>query len=112
MAPWKATILEAARRQWPVGEEPIGVECSISIVHFYAGAAMDVDNFAKPLLDAIKGLVLLDDHLVSQLTVRRTDLAALLPMSGYPRDVQPYIRAGSDFVYLRVDRAPNHEVLP
>ena len=40
----------------------------IAITHFYGGASMDVDNIPKPVLDALEGLVYVDDEQLTDMT--------------------------------------------
>jgi hypothetical protein len=42
--------------------------------YFFGGASLDVDNMAKPILDALKGLVYSDDSQVTDLLCRKRDL--------------------------------------
>ena len=57
---------------------PVTEPVMIAITHFYGGASMDVDNIPKPVLDALKGLVYVDDEQLTDITCRKRDLNATL----------------------------------
>ncbi len=87
------------------------------IIYFYHGeTTLDVDNIAKSLLDGLKGVVFRDDQQVSELRIRKSRFGAGLSLTG----ASPYLldaiermsRAGSDFVYVRADPAPDHGRIP
>ena len=91
----------------------IAEEVSATIVYFHDGDAdIDVDNIAKPVLDALVDLVYLDDFLVAELTIRRTALAAGLTVRDPSPDLSDALVGGRDFVYVRIADGPDHEVLP
>jgi hypothetical protein len=33
----------------------------VTVTHYYASVSIDLDNLAKPILDAIKGIAIVDD---------------------------------------------------
>ncbi len=87
------------------------------IIYFYHGeTTLDVDNIAKSLLDGLKGVLFRDDRQVSELRVRKSRVSAGLSLIG----ASPYLldaiermsQAGSDFVYVRADQAPDHSRIP
>lgn len=87
------------------------------IIYFYQGeTTLDVDNIAKSLLDGLKGVLFRDDRQVSDLRIRKSRFGAGLSLTG----ASPYLleaiermsRAGSDFVYVRIDPAPDHGRIP
>jgi hypothetical protein len=69
----------------------------------YAPAA-DLDNIVKPLQDALKGLAFQDDVQVVDLvaSMRRKGGNDRVPMSAM---LAAAFGAGSDFVYVAIDRA-------
>src|SRR5919198_1177213 len=71
---WKVNVKSRALERWPKDAPPVDQDVSMEITHFFEGAPADVDNIAKPILDAIKGLVYVDDRQVSDLVCRRRPL--------------------------------------
>ena len=97
--------------------EPTDQDVAILIIYFYQGeTTLDVDNIAKSLLDGLKGVLFRDDRQVSELVVRKSRLGAGLSVTGaslYLLDaVERMSRDASDFVYVRVDPAPDHGNIP
>jgi len=87
------------------------------MIYFYRGeTTLDVDNIAKSLLDGLKGVVFRDDQQVSELLVRKRRLTAGLSLTGaslYLLDaIERMSQAGSDFVYVRANPAPDHSRIP
>src|SRR3954468_23956584 len=75
---WQQRIKEAAATAG--APQPLFAgELSAVIIYFHhQETRLDVDNFAKPILDALTGTVLEDDRLISALTVRKTRLGRSL----------------------------------
>lgn len=72
----------------------------------------DVDNMSKPILDALKGLILEDDRHVVQLIARKTHLH-----DGYAAiDPSPKLAGGlalsKDFVFVSIKGPPDHARVP
>ena len=88
-------------------------ELSVVIVYYYLNeTALDVDNLAKPILDAMVGLAYEDDGQISQLTVRKTRLEPLLELHDPRPPLAAALEAGSDFAYVAIGTAPDHTELP
>jgi crossover junction endodeoxyribonuclease RusA len=114
---WRERVAGAARNQLGPKYPPIEEEISVVVIYFYRGqAALDVDNIAKPLLDALKGVVFRDDAQVSELRVRKTSVAESFSLSGaspvLTEAFEQMSQRRSDFVYVRIDPAPDHSRSP
>ncbi|MGH6906012.1 MAG: RusA family crossover junction endodeoxyribonuclease [Geminicoccaceae bacterium] len=68
---WIEELREAVRNRWPAEEPPALGPISVTITHIYAEVAVDLDNLAKPVLDALKGLVCQDDGQVTDIKMRK-----------------------------------------
>lgn len=83
----------------------------LTITYFYEESGMDVDNIPKPIADALKGLVYVDDAQINDVLCRRRDLSAGLRIV----DPSPILAAGFDlgaeFLHIRVDPAPDQETI-
>jgi hypothetical protein len=110
-------VSQAARERLQEESEPTDQDVAVLIIYFYQGETfLDVDNIAKSLLGGLKGVLFRDDQQVSELLVRKSRLIAGLSLTG----ASPYLldaiermsRAGSDFVYVRADPAPDHSRIP
>jgi DNA repair protein RadC len=110
-------VARAARERLQEEGELANADVAVLIIYFYQGeTTLDVDNIAKSLLDALKSVLFRDDRQVSELVVRKTRLSAGLSLTGaslYLLDaVERMSRDASDFVYVRVDPAPEHGNIP
>ena len=96
----------AAARHWG-SDSPIVGEVRVMITNFFYGSAPDLDNMAKPILDALEGVVYVNDFQVSDLICRNRN------RNGDPRIPSPsqtmLDRLGDPkpFVHIFVDDALN-----
>ena len=114
---WRERVARAARQRLSEDAGPTNQDLSVLIIYFYQGETfLDVDNIAKSLLDGLKGIIFRDDQQVSELVVRKSRFSAGFSLTG----ASPYLldaiermsQAGSDFVYVRADPAPDHGRIP
>ena len=95
-----------ASQRWGSGP-PITGDVMVVITNFFAGSVADLDNMAEPILDALEGVVYIDDYQVSDLICRNRNL------NGDPRIPSPsqtMLARLSDpkpFVHIFVDDAMN-----
>ena len=54
---WVDELRRSAMSRWPPGEPPAAGAIHVEITHVFVGTSGDLDNLAKPVLDALKGLV-------------------------------------------------------
>jgi hypothetical protein len=114
---WRERVARAARERLREEDGPTAQDVAVLIIYFYQGeTTLDVDNIAKSLLDGLKGVLFRDDRQVSELVVRKSRLSAGLSLTGaslYLLDaVERMSQDASDFVYVRVDPAPDHGNIP
>ena len=68
---WIARVAEVAKREWPVDAPPWREAAAVAITHYIDRVAMDLDNLPKPILDATKGIVMVDDSQVVEMVLRK-----------------------------------------
>jgi crossover junction endodeoxyribonuclease RusA len=110
---WQDRVREAARLRIPTGAEPVAVPCQVTVIYFHDERPMriDNDNLAKPVLDALNGLVFADDRLVTHTIIRRVLISEHLLVRN--SDILGAAFATSaEFVYVRVELAPAYEEVP
>jgi crossover junction endodeoxyribonuclease RusA len=102
---WEELIRSQARASLPNDFSLYSGTVLLVICYFHTDVALDVDNIVKRLQDAIVGIVLIDDSLVSDLIVRKRDLGRPFVVER----VSPVLAAGlerqRDFVYVSVSEA-------
>lgn len=108
---WMETVRRNAAQYWPAQEMPSTGRLMVTIVHFYEGIELDLDNLPKPILDGIKGLVYEDDRQITDLVCRKRDLKENLPLPELPNLLLEGINRGYPFVYILVAAAPSPEVI-
>lgn len=110
---WRDAVREAAVQRWSTSAPALAVPVQVTVVYFHDGPAtrMDIDNLLKPVQDALKGLVYVDDVWVSDLHVRKTDLNGPFAVRGMSLTLAEGFVGGREFVYVRVEAAPNHREL-
>ncbi len=114
---WRERVAQAARERLEKDGEPTDQDIAVLIIYFYQGeTTLDVDNIAKSLLDGLKGVLFRDDQQVSEILIRKSRFSAGLSLTGaslYLLDaIERMSQAGSDFVYVRADPAPDHSRIP
>jgi crossover junction endodeoxyribonuclease RusA len=110
---WRAEVQAALRLQLPGGHWAVTGRLRVGIVAFSVGrSALDVDNIAKPILDALTHLVWLDDRQVDELVVRKTELSEITTLRGASPELLASLATRRPFVLVRVSSDIAHEELP
>lgn len=84
----------------------------LDLLYLFIGAAVDLDNLTKPFLDALKGLVYVDDNQVTDLIVRKRDLGHDLRLVDPSPVLAQGLEQGSEFLYVMVREAPLQDTIP
>jgi Holliday junction resolvase RusA-like endonuclease len=110
---WTRTVRQAAERSW--GDEPaVDGPVMVSITYFFDSVDFDIDNIPKPILDALNGLVYVDDRQITDLICRKRrqsdDLVTAMDSPGFDDFLIAGI-TGADLLIVRVRDAPVSEVL-
>ena len=105
---WKTVVGEAAKT---CVEKPlqIGVRVDLQIDWFSHGSRNkpDVDNILKPILDALKGLLYVDDNQVSSVTSRHNDTDSVLHFIEEPiQIIEPLLSGNKEYIYIRAYSVP------
>jgi crossover junction endodeoxyribonuclease RusA len=108
---WKDEVRRVAEQYWPTGELPASGPVLLSITYFYESIAMDIDNLPKPISDALKGLVYLDDEQVTDMLCRKRNLNANLRIENPSGILAEGFSRGRQFLYIVVEEAPTQEVI-
>jgi crossover junction endodeoxyribonuclease RusA len=111
---WQESVREAARKALPENTTPVKTKCLVIVVYFFGQtpALLDNDNLLKPIQDALSGLVYEDDRQVTDTVIRRTYIGGLFRIPGRSRSLVEAIEQGEEFVYVRVEEAPDHTEVP
>ncbi len=106
---WKEQVNKAASQKWNADPLPTSSPIAVTITYFTKrdpGEARDVDNLAKPILDAMKGIVYCDDEQVSDLICRIRGLETKLRKVSQLADLPKNLDESRPVVHVCVDPAP------
>jgi crossover junction endodeoxyribonuclease RusA len=82
----------------------------LTITYFYDSISMDVDNLPKPISDALRGLVYLDDEQVTDVLCRKRNLNRDFRVENPSSVLADGLSRGNEFLYIVVAEAPDQEV--
>ena len=104
-------VKDAIQQYWPAGELPVAEQVMITITYFYGEVSLDVDNIPKLILDAMNGLVYVDDDQVTDLVCRKRNLNGDLRIVNSSSVLAEGFDRGNEFLYVVVEDAPDQEVI-
>lgn len=110
---WQQAVRTAAVQRWPAGTTPIAERLRFSVTYYHDGVSVriDNDNLVKPIQDALNGLVYVDDRQITDTYVRKTDLNGSFRVRGMSPVLAEGFCRGNEFLYVRVELAPDHKEL-
>lgn len=73
---WKTYVREEAEKYWSKENTIFTDSVMVQIIYFYDDIALDIDNIIKPILDAIIGLVYIDDAQITDIIIKKRYLFA------------------------------------
>jgi crossover junction endodeoxyribonuclease RusA len=101
-----------AAQHWPAGELPASGQVMLTVTNFYESeSSMDIDTIPKPISDALKGLVYLDDEQVTDALCRKRSLSSNLRIENPSSVLAEGLSRGNEFLYIVVEEAPDQEVI-
>jgi len=83
----------------------------LTIIYFYDAVEVDVDNILKPILDALKGLLYMDDNQIADILCRKRNLNSNLRIENPSSMLVDRFSRGKEFLYIVVEQAPDQEVI-
>jgi crossover junction endodeoxyribonuclease RusA len=97
---WKDFVAEHARAALDtpraLATEPVAIRLS----YLYAEAGLDVDNILKPIQDALIGVILDDDSVVTDVEIRRRWLGTAFTLNAVSPVLAAGLALGREFVYV------------
>jgi crossover junction endodeoxyribonuclease RusA len=109
---WKRAVTERAAVAWGRAE-PRTDDLALVVAMFASGGwRLDLDNMAKPILDAMTGLVWVDDRQLVDVHLVRKSFDQPVLLQGVTQVLGNALAEPGPFVYLRVAEATDFRVLP
>lgn len=107
---WRAAVKTAASGAWSNGAA-VSDAVSVTITYYYEGSSPDVDNIIKPIQDALIGVVFVDDDQVVDTKSRKRLIDGSFRVRGASSILLSAFAQGDDFLHIKVEEAPDMEVL-
>ena len=108
---WRDKVRRVAEQHWRIGALPVTEHIMLTIIYFYDNVSMDIDNLPKPILDALKGLVYLDDTQITDVVCRKRNLNSDLRVENPSGVLAEGFSRDNEFLYIVVEDAPDQEVI-
>lgn len=110
---WKTTVRNSAAAYWQNRTSPTAQSLQVTIIHYYATTTIgDTDNLVKPILDALIGIVYVDDSIITDVLCRRRRIDTSYDFSAVPDILLDGLTSGADdFIYVVVEPAPDPTLL-
>ncbi len=85
---------------------------ALKLLYLYDEAALDVDNILKPIQDALVGILLEDDSVITDVEIRRRWRRTTFSLNAVSPVLAAGLALGREFVYVALSDAPAQDVLP
>jgi len=113
---WRGTVRSTAEACWPA-TQPTGDSLRVTITHYYLmtqgeeSGVPDTDNIVKPVLDALNGVIYVDDYQITDFVSRRRNLRGSFRVMGMSRALADGFCKGEEFLHILIEQAPDPEEL-
>lgn len=109
---WREEVRKVAEACWE-NKAPIGDSIKVVITHYYdtpygeESAVPDSDNIVKPIRDALNGVIYVDDYQITDFISRRRNLNGSFRIRGISRALAEGFCSGQEFLFIRIEAAPD-----
>jgi crossover junction endodeoxyribonuclease RusA len=109
--PWKERIRTASSEKLPEGHFAAEQPISVTIYCFPNGTMEgDIDNIIKPILDAMKSQVYIDDKQVERVVAQKFDEGRLFRFDNPSSELNAAITGQKPLIYVKVSDRPQEEL--
>ena len=84
---------------------------ALKLLYLYDEPALDADNILKPIQDALIGVLLQDDSIITDVEIRRRWLRTTFVVNAESPVLDAGLALGREFVYVALTDAPAQDVL-
>jgi len=109
---WKEFVSTHARLAINEPRELATEPVALKLLYLYDEAALDADNILKPIQDALIGIVLEDDSVITDIEIRRRRLRTTFTVTSVSPVLAAGLALGREFVYVALSDAPAQDELP
>lgn len=108
---WTRRVTVAARDAWIPDRPPFVGDVEVHITEFSEFATRDRDNLAKPILDAMQGIIYGNDKQVKKMSVEWCDIGGAYVVRYMSPVVAAALSAGHEFLWVRASLHAPRKVL-
>jgi len=108
---WKDFVAQHARVAMSMPQTLATEPVALKLLYFYDEAALDVDNILKPIQDALVGIVLTDDSVITDVEIRRRWRGTTFTLTAVTPVLAAGLALGREFVYVMLSDAPPQDIL-
>jgi crossover junction endodeoxyribonuclease RusA len=109
---WKEFVARQARVAMS-GPQSLATEpVALRLLYLYDEAALDADNILKPIQDALVGILLTDDSVITDVEIRRRWRGTTFTLNAVTPVLAAGLALGREFVYVMLVDAPPQDILP
>ena len=109
---WKQLVAEHARLATEQPQSLVTEPVAVRLLYLYDEVAVDIDNVLKPILDALIGVLLEDDTVVTDVEIRRRRLGVAFAVNSVSPVLATGFALGHEFVYVALTDGPPQDVVP
>jgi crossover junction endodeoxyribonuclease RusA len=111
---WKALVRAAAAAKWPADTEPAKGAVRLVVTYYHDGPLprLDGDNMAKPIQDALNGLVYVDDRQVTDQESHSRNLNGRFTVRHASMVLLQAFSVGDEFLHVQVLAVSEPQDLP
>lgn len=97
---WITAVRAASLQATPAGMQMSTEHVAVQITYYLDRVDIDIDNIAKPVLDALKAGVIGDDRQVHELLVRKRKASVARHSADSPDDVSEALASAPELVHV------------
>ena len=100
---WKAKVRQTAIAHLPFNTIPTRDRIQVEIIYYYKSMPLDIDNIAKPILDAFNLLVYIDDRQITDLIIRKRFLNSSADTRGISPIIVSALTQDRPFIFIKIE---------
>jgi crossover junction endodeoxyribonuclease RusA len=109
---WKTRIVEASRPVLPEGHFATDNPLAVTLYYFPSDRMVgDIDNIAKPILDAMSRHIYLDDHQIERLVVQKFEPGNIFNFSLPSATLEDALSRPKPALYIRLTNDPFEDLM-
>ena len=109
---WREFVAEHARLALDEPRTLATGPVALRLLYLYDDPALDVDNILKPIQDALIGVLIEDDSIITDVEIRRRWLRSAFTVNAVSPTLAAGLALGREFVYVTLSDAPAQNILP